>query len=98
MLRIIKQFYGEKLSTSEGDIGHIKDFYFDDQKWAVRYVVVDTGSWLSARSVLISPRFSGDPNKDEKVLLVNLTRTQIKNSPSMETQKPVSRQYEEEYY
>jgi sporulation protein YlmC with PRC-barrel domain len=98
MLRIIKQLYGEKLGTSEGAIGHIKDFYFDDQKWAVRYVVVDTGSWLSARLVLISPDAFGDLHHDGKVLLVNLTRKQIENSPSIETHKPVSRQYEEEYY
>jgi sporulation protein YlmC with PRC-barrel domain len=98
MLRIIKQLYGEKLGTFEGAIGHIKDFYFDDQKWAVRYVVVDTGSWLSARLVLISPDAFGDLHHDGKVLLVNLTRKQIENSPSIETHKPVSRQYEEEYY
>jgi sporulation protein YlmC with PRC-barrel domain len=98
MLRIIKQLYGKKLGTSEGDIGRVKNFYFDDQKWAVRYVIVDTGSWLSARLVLISPHAFGDLHQDGKVLLVNLTRKQIENSPSIETHKPVSRQYEEEYY
>ena len=97
MLRIIKQLHGEKLGTSEGDIGHIKDFYFDDQKWAVRYVVVEMGSWLSARLVLISPHAFGDLHRDGHVLLVNLSRKQIENSPSIETHKPVSRQYEEEY-
>jgi hypothetical protein len=55
MLRSIKQLYGDSLKASDGEIGHIKDFYFDDQKWAVRYVVADTGSWLSGRLVLISP-------------------------------------------
>jgi hypothetical protein len=98
MLRIIKQLYGKRLGTSEGDIGHVKNFYFDDQKWAVRYVVVDTGSWLSERLVLISPHAFGDLHQDGKVLLVNLTRKQVENSPSIETHKPVSRQYEEEYY
>jgi uncharacterized protein YrrD len=98
MLRIIKQFYGEKLGTSEGDIGHIKDFYFDDQKWAVRYVVVDTGSWLSGPLVLLAPHAFCGLHQRGKVLLVNLTRQQIENSPSIETHKPVSRQYEEEYY
>ncbi|MGD0744542.1 MAG: PRC-barrel domain-containing protein, partial [Verrucomicrobiota bacterium] len=55
MLQSIKQLYGDKLGTSAGEIGHVKDFYFDDQNWAVRYVVADTGSWLSGRLVLISP-------------------------------------------
>lgn len=98
MLRSIKQLYGEKLVTRNSEIGQIKDFYFDDQKWAVRYVVVDTGSWLSGRSVLISPHAFGNLSPDGKSLVVNLTRQQIEDSPPIESHKPVSRQYEEEYY
>ena len=98
MLRSIKQLYGDKLGTAEGEIGHVKDFYFNDQQWAVRYVVVDTGSWLSGRSVLISPHAFGNFYEDGDCLLVNLTRQQIENSPPIELHKPVSRQYEEEYY
>ena len=55
MLQSIEQWYGAKLGASDGDIGRVKDFYFDDRNWAVRYVVADTGSWLSDRKVLISP-------------------------------------------
>ena len=98
MLRSIKQLYGEKLGTAEGAIGHVKDFYFDDQKWAVRYIVVDTGAWLQGRLVLLSPHAFGHLYQDGDSLLVNLSREQIENSPAIETHKPVSRQYEEEYY
>lgn len=98
MLRSIKQLYGNKLGASDGDIGHVKDFYFDDQHWAIRYMVADTGSWLPGRQVLISPYSLGRLDQAEKVLRVNLTRKQIENSPSIELHKPVSRQYEEEYY
>jgi uncharacterized protein YrrD len=99
MLRSIKQLYGEKLRASDGDIGHVKDFYFDDQKWVIRYVVVDTGSsWLLNRVVLISPHAFGDLDQNKNLLLLNLTREQIENSPPIESHKPVSRQYEEEYY
>ncbi len=55
MLRSLGQLYGKKLGASDGDIGHVKDFYFNDQQWAIRYVVADTGSWQSGRLVLISP-------------------------------------------
>ena len=98
MLRSIKQLYGVKLGASDGEIGHVKDFYFDDRNWAVRYVVADTGSWLSGRKVLLSPHAFGSLHQVGKLLLVNLTRKQIENSPSIESHKPVSRQYEEEYY
>ena len=98
MLQSIKQLYGDKLGASDGEIGHVKDFYFDDQNWAVRYLVADTGSWLPGRLVLISPHAFGSLDQTGKVLRVNLTRKQIENSPSIESRKPVSRQYEEEYY
>jgi hypothetical protein len=98
MLRSIKQLYGNKLGASDGEIGHVKDFYFDDQTWAVRYVVADTGSWLPGRQVLISPHSLGRLVQAGKVLRVNLTRAQIEKSPPIELHKPVSRQYEEEYH
>jgi len=98
MLRSIDQLYGKKLGAADGDIGHVKDFYFDDHDWAVRYVVADTGDWLPGRRVLLSPHaFSGiDPVG--KLLPVNLTRKQIEGSPSIDLHKPVSRQYEEQYH
>jgi hypothetical protein len=61
MLRSIKQLYGDKLGASDGEIGHVKDFYFDDQNWTIRYLVADTGSWLPGRQVLISPHSLGNP-------------------------------------
>jgi hypothetical protein len=98
MLRSINQLYGDKLGASDGEIGQVKDFYFDDQNWAIRYLVADTGSWLPGRQVLISPHACGSLVQAGKLLLVNLTRKQIEGSPSIESHKPVSRQYEEEYY
>jgi hypothetical protein len=98
VLQSIKQLYGEKLGALDGEIGQVKDFYFDDQNWAVRYLVADTGTWLTSRQVLLAPHVIGVLYQDGKVLLVNLTRKQIEDSPPIERHKPVSRQYEEEYY
>lgn len=98
MLKNLKPLYGDKLGALDGEVGHVKDFYFDDQSWAVRYVVADTGSWLTGRQVLISPHAFGSLHQAGNLLLVNLRRKQIEDSPSIETHKPVSRQYEEEYH
>jgi sporulation protein YlmC with PRC-barrel domain len=98
MLQSIKQLSGKKLGASDGDIGHVKDFYFDDQTWAVRYVIADTGNWLPGRQVLISPYAFDGLQQTEKVLRVNLTRKQIEHSPAIESHQPVSRRYEEEYH
>ncbi len=98
MVHSIKQLYGDKLGALDGDIGHVKDFYFDDRSWALRYLVADTGSWLTGRQVLIAPHAFVRTDPSQRVLTVSLTRDQIENSPSIDTHKPVSRQYEEEYY
>ena len=94
MLRSLREVYGKKLGASDGDIGHVKDFYFNDQQWAIRYVVADTGSWLSGRLVLISPHAFGNLHQNCDCLLVNLTRQQIENSPAIESHKPVSLRYQ----
>jgi uncharacterized protein YrrD len=98
MLRSIKQIQGDKLGATDGEIGHVKDFYFDDVDWVVRYVVADTGSWMPGRLVLVSPHAIGPLYQAGRILLVNLTREQIEKSPSIDAHKPVSRQHEEEYH
>lgn len=98
MLKSIKLLYGKKLRASDGEIGQVKDFYFDDQNWAVRYVVADTGTWLFGQLVLLAPHAFVSLHQSGNDLSVNLTRQQIENSPSIESHKPLSRQYEEDYY
>jgi hypothetical protein len=98
MIRSIKKLLGHPLGAADGHIGHIKDFYFDDALWVVRYLVADTGTWITGRLVLISPLALSGFDPTEKVLRVNLTRRQIEKSPSTEAHKPISRQYEQEYY
>jgi PRC-barrel domain protein len=97
MLRSLKQLYGHKLGAKDGEIGQIKDFYFDDQNWTIRYLVADTGSWLTGRKVLISPHSLASLAVSSKIVDVGLTRKKIENSPSIDSQKPLSRQHEEEY-
>ncbi len=98
MLYNLKHIRGHQLSARDGAIGHVKDFYFDDKTWAIRYLVADTGNWLTGRQVLISPYAFGTLDPEGKVLSVNLTRQQIENSPSIDEHRPVSRQFEQSYY
>lgn len=98
MLRSVKKLCGKKLAARDGGIGNVQDFYFDDQKWVIRYVVAHTGSWLPGRLVLIAPHAFGSFPENGDGMVVNLRREQIQNSPGIESRKPVSRQYEEEYY
>jgi hypothetical protein len=97
MLRSMKELEGYAIRAIDGAIGHVQDFYFDDESWVIRYFVVDTGSWLSGRKVLISPIAIGHPNWSERALSVSLTKAQVEDSPDIDTQLPVSRQHEIHY-
>ena len=89
---------GYKLNSLDGEIGKVKEFYFDDRHWTIRYLVAETGTWLADRQVLISPYALAAVNKEEKNIAVDLTKKQIENSPSLDTDKPVSQQFEQTYY
>ena len=98
MLQDIKTLYGSKIAAIDGDIGHVKDFYFDDKTWVIRYLVVDTGSWLAERAVLLSPHAFGKWDQFEGALHIKLTKRQIEGSPSIDAHTPVSRNFEIDYY
>ncbi|MGC1784552.1 MAG: PRC-barrel domain-containing protein [Acidobacteriaceae bacterium] len=85
------------IAATDADIGSIHDFYFDDEHWTIRYIVVGTGVLLSGRKVLISPVALHRPPWMPLHLRVNLTWAQIENSPSVDVHKPVSRQHEKEH-
>jgi hypothetical protein len=73
MLHNTQSLYGRTLSATDGEIGHVQDFYFDDQTWAARYLVVDTGTWLTGRKVLLpSDAFGDDPFPDSEHKLNDL--------------------------
>jgi len=88
---------GSAIAATDGAIGEVEDVYFDDQSWTVRYVVVDTGGWLSGRKVLVAPNALKAIDTRGKRLMSDLSRRQVEESPSVDTAKPVSRQYETEY-
>lgn len=96
MLRPTNDLLNLTISASDGTIGDVKDLYFDDESWTIRYLVVETGSWLSSRKVLISPIAADKPDWTSKLLPVSLTREQVKNSPDIDTDMPVTRQHETE--
>lgn len=82
------------LQVTDGEIGNVGDFFFDDEHWTIRYVVVNTGNWLTGRTVLISPIAVQGIDKDKHHVLLALSREQVKQSPDVDTEQPVSRQKE----
>jgi len=85
------------IQASDGEIGAVKDFYFDDDSWVVRYLVVEAGSWLTSKKVLISPVSIHNPDGVSRTFPVSITKEQVRKSPDIDTDKPISRQNEEQY-
>lgn len=97
MLIRIKDLQECAIEATDGKIGHVTDVYFDNETWTVRYLVVDTGSWLLNRKVLIAPIEIEHSNWTDRIVSVGLTREQVKNSPDIDTDRPVSQQHEKEH-
>ena len=98
MLDRAKAMTGYALHARDGDFGKVKDFYFDDRAWTIRYVVADTDKWAVGRQILIPPNALIAVNRDDEYISIDLTKKQIEDSPPLRTDKPVSRQFERAYY
>jgi len=97
MLRDVNELQGLTIRAIDGELGSAKQFYFDDDSWAIRYVVVKTGGWLAGKEVLISPYSILKTDWSAREVDVALTKKQVENSPSIDTHLPVSRQHEISY-
>lgn len=97
MLTKTSSLKGFAIQAQDGELGIVDDFYFDDQTWAIRYLTVETGSWLDNRQVLISPISVIHADWQAKRIEVGLTKQQVEQSPAIDTHKPVSRQHELAY-
>jgi PRC-barrel domain len=89
---------GYAIAASDGAIGTVSDFLFDDSSWLVRWLVVDTGNWLSGRKVLLPTSVLGHLDHAGQKFAVRLTMQQVKDSPQIDTDRPVSRQMETSVY
>jgi hypothetical protein len=90
MLRNADTMRGYRLGAADGEIGKVSDLYFDDDTWTIRYFVVQTGTWLDDKRVLIAPRRIGKVEADREVLDTSLTREEVEASPPAASDKPVS--------
>ena len=94
MRRSLNSLLEYTMGATDGEIGTVQEFYFDDHTWTIRYIIVEAGNWLMGRKVLISPQALLPFNWNNGIFPVKLTKEQIKKSPEIDTEKPVSREQE----
>ena len=97
MLRAATALRRMTIHAADGELGTVTEFYFDDTAWTVRYLVVRTGSWLEDREVLLTPTVIEACDWDHHEIRVSLTTDQVRHSPDVSTDRPVSRRQEIEY-
>jgi hypothetical protein len=95
MLRSIKHLQQCTVVAADGDAGHAEDFYFDRERWTIRYLVVDADDLRPKRHVLVPTMSIGHADWSTRTITLSLTREEVRHSPDVDTHKPMSRQHEE---
>jgi uncharacterized protein YrrD len=97
-LRSMKEVVGYHIAATDGEIGHVEEFLFDDETWMIRYLAVDTRNWWPGKRVLVSPLWIARVSWSERKVFVDLTREKIKGSPAWDPSQPVTRDYEKKLF
>jgi PRC-barrel domain len=90
MLHELKMLAGSSVTATDGEIGCIRTFLFDDQSWMVHYVAVEVGHWAGRRDVVIAVSAIDQPNWSSRSFRVRMTKQQVSESPDIDTEKPVT--------
>src|SRR5471032_753035 len=98
MLTTASAINGYAIAASDGELGRVSDFLFDDSSWLIRWLVVDTSHWLTGRKVLLPASALGHPDAAAHKFSVRLSKDQVKGSPDVDSELPVSRQMETNIY
>ncbi len=98
MLLVGSALKGYAISATDGVLGTVSDMLFDDVTWRIKWLVVDTGGWLSGRKVLLHPSVITAVDYDEEQVQVLLTKSKITSSPDIMTDAPVSMQMQSSLY
>ncbi len=93
-LRSVSEACGYAVDAENDRFGSVSDFIFDDETWAIRYLVIDTRKWLPSESVLVAPSWVKDVNWSDSSIAVSMTKEEIKNSPSYNETEPINKEYE----
>ncbi len=94
MMRSLNRMKGWTVEATDGEVGEVEHFYFDDERWVVRYIVVNTGNWLTGDRYLISPLLIDEIDRDEERVRVSVNGRKILEGPTVDTEQPVSRRVE----
>jgi len=97
MKRSLKNLVGFKIKETNGKKGNVVDFLFDEERWIIRYLEVELGTFFNDRKVLIGRTFLDKPEWYDSIFPINISISDIENAPELKEHLPVSIKYEEEF-
>lgn len=97
-LRSAKEVLGYNIQATDGDIGHVEDFFAGENDWKIHYMMVDTRNWLPGRKVLVGTDWIERIDWIKQDLFVNITQEQVKDSPEYNPTTELTRTYEEDLH
>lgn len=95
-LVLANSLHGFHIHATDGPLGRIDDFYFNDGSWKIHHVVIDLGSWFPGKKVLLLPDILGHADWRRKFIAARTTRELIRRSPDARSTLPVALQKERE--
>ncbi len=97
-LRSSNEIIGYTIQARDSEIGKVTDYIVDDDDWKINFLVVETGSWLDRKPVLLSTSWIKEVNWDNQIVVVNITTDEVRNSPDFDPSEPVNEVYEHKLY
>lgn len=91
MLRSSTELARYDVEATDGAIGNVRDFYFDDRTWHIRHMVIDLSGFLN-NDLLISPQDIATLKFPEEVIVLDLDKAEVASRPEAGSAPPVSRQ------
>jgi len=98
MKRSVKHVIGYKIGATDGDVGTVKNFLFEDSTWTIRYLVVNTHNWWPGKRILVPPQWIKRLSWGESKVYVDLDRESIKSAPRYESSSLITREFEQGLY
>ena len=80
------------IRRKDGGLGQGISLHFDDRSWIMRYLVVGVSPWFTGQQVLLPQNILDRPNRTQRVVPVDPTKEQARNSPGMWMHPLLSRQ------
>jgi hypothetical protein len=89
---------GYSIEATDGAIGYVEDFLYDERNWALRFVAVDARSWFPGRHLLVAVEWVDHASWNECKFRLKLRKEEIREAPEWYPELALAPQDENSIY